>query len=50
VHFAPAGAPVVGGSFCDVTITHGAPHHLLGELVGVTARPKHRTRIPIAAR
>jgi len=50
VHFSPAGARVRAGSFADVMITHGAPHHLLGELVEVTAQPRHRTRIPIAAR
>ena len=33
----------------DVVITRGAPHFLEGELVAVTARPTHRTRIPVVA-
>jgi tRNA-2-methylthio-N6-dimethylallyladenosine synthase len=50
VHFEPGAARVAAGSFARVTITHGAPHHLLGEFDGITAGPRHRTRIPIAAR
>jgi tRNA-2-methylthio-N6-dimethylallyladenosine synthase len=49
VHFA-ADDEVAPGSFADVTITHGAPHHLLGELGGVTAPPRHRRRLPLAVR
>ena len=30
-------------------ITAGGPHHLVGELVEVTALPRHRTRIPVAS-
>ena len=36
------------GTFADVAITSAAPHHLIGELVAITARPRHRTRIPVA--
>ena len=50
VHFRATVAAAAPGSFASVTITHGAPHHLLGELVEVTAAPRHRTRIPIAIR
>ena len=32
-----------------VAVTGAAPHHLRGELVGVTAAARHRTRIPVAA-
>ncbi len=46
VHF-PAPLPV--GTFADVRITRGAPHFLVGELVGVTARPRHRRSIPVVA-
>jgi tRNA-2-methylthio-N6-dimethylallyladenosine synthase len=47
VHFpSPGLAP---GTFADVRITGGHPHHLSGELVAVTARPRHKTRIPVAA-
>ncbi|HVF33310.1 MAG TPA: tRNA (N6-isopentenyl adenosine(37)-C2)-methylthiotransferase MiaB [Acidimicrobiales bacterium] len=51
VHFeATAAAPAIPvGSFADVRVTTAAPHHLRGELVAVTARPRHRTRIPVAA-
>ena len=48
VHFASA-APLRVGTFVDVRITQGASHYLHGELVEVTAGPRHRTRIPVAA-
>jgi tRNA-2-methylthio-N6-dimethylallyladenosine synthase len=47
VHF--TGGPVATGSYATVCITAAAPHHLRGELVEVTKRPRHRTRIPVAA-
>jgi len=50
VHFDPGASDVAVGSLANVEIVHGAPHHLLGELAGVTSAPRHRTRIPIAAR
>jgi hypothetical protein len=37
------------GTFADVLITGAGPHFLRGELVAVTAAPRHRTRIPVAA-
>jgi tRNA-2-methylthio-N6-dimethylallyladenosine synthase len=37
------------GTFVDARITHAAPHHLTGELVAVTAPPRHKTRIPVAS-
>jgi tRNA-2-methylthio-N6-dimethylallyladenosine synthase len=46
VHF--AGSVAVGG-YAEVRVTGAAPHHLTGELVAVTARPRHKTRIPVAA-
>ena len=46
VHFA---GTVPAGSYVTVRITRAAPHHLVGELVDVVARPVHRTRIPVAA-
>ena len=50
VHFAPAAdRRVAAGSFATVRVTGAAPHHLVGELVDVTGRPRHRTRIPVAA-
>ncbi|HZQ28594.1 MAG TPA: tRNA (N6-isopentenyl adenosine(37)-C2)-methylthiotransferase MiaB [Acidimicrobiales bacterium] len=46
VHFAGALAP---GTYADVHITGAAAHYLTGEVVAVTARPRHKTRIPVAA-
>ncbi len=46
VHF-PGSLP--SGTFARVRITRGAPHFLAGELVEVTARPRHKTRIPVVA-
>ena len=48
VHF-PSPAPLGAGTFATVAITGAAPHHLSGDLVEVTARPRHKTRIPVAA-
>jgi tRNA-2-methylthio-N6-dimethylallyladenosine synthase len=49
VHVAAAPAALPAGSWADVVITRGAPHFLTGELIEVTARPSHRTRIPVVA-
>ena len=49
VHFAPDGRGPAVGSFAEVAVDGAAPHHLTGTLLGVTARPRHRTRIPVAA-
>jgi tRNA-2-methylthio-N6-dimethylallyladenosine synthase len=51
VHFASpeTGRPIAGGSYAMVRVTAAARHHLSGELVEVTARPSHRTRIPVSA-
>ncbi len=48
VHFVPDRA-LRAGTFADVRITGAAPHHLTGDLLGVTAAPRHRTRIPVTA-
>ncbi|MGI8807623.1 MAG: tRNA (N6-isopentenyl adenosine(37)-C2)-methylthiotransferase MiaB [Acidimicrobiales bacterium] len=48
VHFPVDGALPAAGSFADVRITGSAAHFLRGELVEVTARPRHKTRIPLA--
>jgi tRNA-2-methylthio-N6-dimethylallyladenosine synthase len=47
VHF-PGPVPPAG-TFADVRITDAAAHFLRGELVGVTAGPRHKTRIPVSA-
>jgi tRNA-2-methylthio-N6-dimethylallyladenosine synthase len=49
VHFPVDGAVPAAGTFADVRITGAAAHYLRGELVAVTARPRHKTRIPVAA-
>jgi tRNA-2-methylthio-N6-dimethylallyladenosine synthase len=49
VHFAPEGASLSEGTFAEVRVTDAAPHHLMGELLEVTARPRHRVTIPVAA-
>jgi tRNA-2-methylthio-N6-dimethylallyladenosine synthase len=48
VHFA-SDTPLRRGSFADVFVTESGAHHLLGDLVAVTARPRHRARIPVVA-
>jgi len=48
VHFATA-TPLPAGTFAEVRVTAAAAHHLWGDLVEVTARPRHRTRIPVAS-
>ncbi|HET7719832.1 MAG TPA: MiaB/RimO family radical SAM methylthiotransferase, partial [Acidimicrobiales bacterium] len=47
VHF-PVGVVPAAGTFADVLVTGSAAHYLRGELVEVTARPRHKTRIPVA--
>jgi hypothetical protein len=41
------GTPTAG-ALAKVVITAGHPHHLSGRLLEVTARPRHRVRIPLA--
>jgi tRNA-2-methylthio-N6-dimethylallyladenosine synthase len=48
VHFASP-AELRPGTFADVRVTASGAHHLLGELVEVTARPARRARIPVVA-
>jgi tRNA-2-methylthio-N6-dimethylallyladenosine synthase len=48
VHFR-SDSPLPAGSYASVKVTDAAPHHLRGELLGVTAKPRHRTRIPLLA-
>ncbi len=46
IHF--AGPVPAAGSFATVQVTGAAAHFLRGELVELTARPRHKTRIPVA--
>jgi tRNA-2-methylthio-N6-dimethylallyladenosine synthase len=48
VHF-PSPAPIRPGTYATVRVTGAGAHHLSGELVGVSAPARHRTRIPVAA-
>ncbi len=48
VHF-PANQPIRAGSYAQVKVTAARTFNLMGELVEVTAAPKHRTRIPVVA-
>ncbi len=45
IHF--ASEPLRVGTFADILVTEGRTQYLLGELVGVTDRARHRTRIPV---
>jgi tRNA-2-methylthio-N6-dimethylallyladenosine synthase len=45
VHF--TSDPIRPGSYATVRITSGAPHHLRGDLVEITASPTHKTRLPL---
>jgi tRNA-2-methylthio-N6-dimethylallyladenosine synthase len=52
VHFAAGGGSPTApapGALARVTVTAGHPHHLSGRLEEVTARPRHRVRIPVAS-
>jgi tRNA-2-methylthio-N6-dimethylallyladenosine synthase len=49
VHVPAPPGMLPAGSWADVRIIRAAPHFLAGELVAVTARPIHRTRIPVVA-
>jgi len=47
IHFAPDGQALRPGTLVDVDVTHGAPYHLLGDLVGVRRGPRHKTRLSV---
>ena len=49
VHIKAEPGALPAGAWADARITRGAPHFLEGELVQLTARPTHRTRIPVVA-
>ncbi len=49
VHLAGADPATRPGTFADARITSAGPHFLRGELLEITARPRHRTRIPVVA-
>ena len=45
----PAAEGLRTGAYADVRITGAASHYLFGELLEVTASPRHRRRIPVAS-
>ena len=47
IHFAMTEEGVRAGALVDVRVTHGAPYHLLGELVAVSRGPRHKVRLPL---
>jgi tRNA-2-methylthio-N6-dimethylallyladenosine synthase len=50
VHFAVRGDAILRpGTFAEVRVIDAGPHHMRGELMSVTATPRHRTRIPVLA-
>jgi tRNA-2-methylthio-N6-dimethylallyladenosine synthase len=49
VHVPAPPGTLPAGSWADVEVTRAAPHFLVGALREVTARPTHRTRIPVVA-
>jgi tRNA-2-methylthio-N6-dimethylallyladenosine synthase len=49
VHVSAAPGTLPAGSWAEVRITRGAPHFLVGDLLRLTARPTHRTRIAVVA-
>jgi tRNA-2-methylthio-N6-dimethylallyladenosine synthase len=49
VHAPARPAQVPAGTWADVRIGGAAPHYLRGEVVAVTARPSHRTLIPVVS-
>jgi tRNA-2-methylthio-N6-dimethylallyladenosine synthase len=49
VHVAPTSGSSRPGTFALARILDAGPHYLRGELVEVTAAPRHRTRIPVVA-
>jgi tRNA-2-methylthio-N6-dimethylallyladenosine synthase len=49
VHVPAEPGRIPAGSWAQVRITSAAPHFLGGQLVEVTGRPAHRTRIPVVA-
>ncbi len=49
VHVVAQPGSLPSGTWADVRITRGAPHFLEGEVMAVTAKPTHRTRIAVVA-
>jgi len=47
IHFAVTAESLRPGALVRVRVTHGAPYHLLGDLVSVQRGPRHKVRLPL---
>ncbi len=47
VHFERPDRPLRPGTYATVQVTEGHTQYLMGEFIEVTAKPTHRTRIPV---
>ena len=47
IHFPVGETNVRPGALVHVDVTHGAPYHLLGEMVSVQRGPRHKIRLPM---
>jgi tRNA-2-methylthio-N6-dimethylallyladenosine synthase len=47
IHFPITDVSARPGALVRVEVTHGAPYHLLGELVSVERGPRHKVRLPL---
>ncbi|MBT8241962.1 MAG: MiaB/RimO family radical SAM methylthiotransferase, partial [Acidimicrobiia bacterium] len=47
VHFERPDGPLRPGTYATVRVTEGHTQYLMGEFLAITAKPTHRTRIPV---
>jgi tRNA-2-methylthio-N6-dimethylallyladenosine synthase len=47
IHFPVTDVPVRPGALVTVRVSHGAPYHLLGDLVTVLRGPRHKVRLAL---
>ncbi len=47
VHFAAPEAGLRAGALATVSVTHGAPHHLMARHVATLRGPRHKVRLPL---
>jgi tRNA-2-methylthio-N6-dimethylallyladenosine synthase len=47
IHFAPTNHALRPGALVQVEVTHGAPYHLLGDVVSLERGPRHKVRLPL---
>jgi tRNA-2-methylthio-N6-dimethylallyladenosine synthase len=47
IHFAPTNYALRPGALVQVEVTHGAPYHLLGDVVSLERGPLHKVRLPL---